>query len=174
MSKRKGAKGGGELERLVEAWLQLNGWTTHRAAAVTVRLPGGKTFSKSHDLFGVFDFLAAKRAPSARDLAPETWALQVTVPDKRAARRAKVEAAGPWPRTWRVSVLHHLSARVGRSLMHWFMVEDWNGEAWSEPVKVEVFPAALKGWRSAKKQAKDARKPGASYMDVSAHEAGET
>lgn len=149
MAKRAGSKSGGELERLVEAWLQIAGWKTHRAAAVLVRLPSGKSFSKSHDLFGVFDFVACRRAePANLDGHPETWAIQTTSPATRSVRRDKIAAAGPWPRSWRVSILHHLSARVGRETLHWFVFEDYEDGVWSEPVKVEISVKALEAYRS--------------------------
>jgi hypothetical protein len=151
LSKRKGSKGAGELERLVEAWLATTGWRSHRAAAVLVRLPGGRTFSKMHDIMGVFDFIAVKPNAQQRGGDPlETWALQTTAPDNRGVRRKKVEAAGPWPHSWRVSILHHLSARVGRESLHWFMIEDYRDGEWSEPVKVQVDVNVLKEFRSEK------------------------
>lgn len=160
MSKRAGSKGGAELERLVEAWLEVQGWKVHRAApAGLVQLAGGGHFTRSNDLFGCFDFLACtpwERATGAPGPDEQTWAIQATAPDNRSPRRAKIEAAGPWPRSWRVSIVHHVSERVGRETRHFFIVEDrdpFSGK-WSEPAAVAVDLDALLAFRSAKARAK--------------------
>lgn len=164
-SKRsKGSKTGSELERLVQSWLQLAGWKTHRAAAAGLfRLPGGRAFTRSNDLFGCFDLLAHKRTEEELDkhgnvyVPQETWAIQTTAPTGRDARRKKIQAAGPWPVSWRVSLLIHKSARLGRQTKHWFMIEDLVNGSWTTEQPVEVDVKTLEAHRSAASAAKKAR-----------------
>ncbi len=125
MARREGSKGGSGLEHLVESWLQSKGWKTHRAAAVRVGMR-----SRSCDIFGVFDLIAVGGSERLGDPRPEnptgyTLACQTTVWDGRSARKKKIEAAGPWPTSWRVSVVTHESVRTGRMTVHWFLVEDY-------------------------------------------------
>lgn len=95
---RRGS-GGAEAELLFEKYLRADGWTYHRAAAAgLVRLPNGRTFCKSHDLFGVLDFLAFRGS--------EVWAVQVTTQNGRSVRRAKLGAI-TWPANWQVSLVSH-------------------------------------------------------------------
>lgn len=157
MSKRAGHKGGAELERLVEAWLQVRGWRTHRAAAAAVRLPGGKTLTRSHDLFGVFDLVAFRRADTAESAFGETWAIQTTTPTNRSHRRRKIEesAGAGFPFTWTVSVLWHERA----SGVHRFCLEtllDHGG--WTDPVYHCFTPSELTAHRSARAAEKRARR----------------
>lgn len=164
--KRAGSIVGGELERLVQAWLELCGWKAHRAAATGfIRTAGGRGFVRSHDLFGCFDFIAARPIrPEARrlgDIHPETWALQVTAPADRSRRREKIVAAGPWPASWRVSILHHTSECVIRNTMHLFHVENLSpgvDASWGKPESVGVDVAQLRAHRSAKARARKERK----------------
>ncbi len=152
MSKREGSKGGNDLEHDLETWLQMRGWVVHRAAAVRV----GR-FSRKHDLFECLDFLAFGGPWGLRDTKPATrtgytWGIQATVPDKRSARRKKVVATGPWPLSWRVSVVTHESERVGRDTWHWFLVEDYDSVAgtWSAQERVRVNMQEILEYRSNK------------------------
>lgn len=152
MSKAEGSRGGNDLEHLFGTWLETRGWRYHRAMAV--RVPGTR-FSRAHDILGCFDFLAVGGPERLQDPRPEkptgySWAAQLTVPDKRSARRKKVAAAGPWPASWRVSVVHHLSERVGRETHHWFAVEDYDSQAgvWGELRKVRVDMKEILEYRS--------------------------
>ena len=159
MSSRRKGKGGSEAERLVKAWLEMDEWTVHRAAATgLMRMLGGGFFARSHDLFGCLDLLAFKIGAK-----PETRAIQVTTQSNRAARRKKVEAlATKWPVSWRVSVIVH-EARpkiVGRGNEHWFKIEDLREGAWQarEAVQVDMkaIEAHIKAAAEAKRQAREA------------------
>lgn len=140
--KARRGSGGAEAELLFEKWLKAEGWTYHRAAAAgVVRLPGGRTFCKSHDLFGCLDFLAFLPAVAGSAV----WGVQVTTQSGRAARRKKVAALN-WPLAWRVSIVSHEvtpdPAHRGRRRHHW-VIEDL-GRFASHARKVVPFdPATL-------------------------------
>lgn len=155
--KRKRGKGGGEAERIVKAWLELQGWVVHRAAATGFhrfqKKDGSTGFGvQSHDLFGCFDLLSFKRAESVSGpdgiglMDPETWALQVTVPDMVAARRNKIDATGfKFPMMWRVSVIAHESRRLGRGSVHFLRIYDQNARKdWREREPIQIDMAAIK------------------------------
>jgi hypothetical protein len=153
--KKRGGRGGSEAERLVKAWLELAGWTVHRAAATGLtRLPGGGFFARSHDLFGCIDLLAFKLGA----LPHETHAIQVTVASSRSARRKKIEALA-WPVSWRVSVVVHGTRPkvVGRGNDHFFKIEDYENGAWREPVAIQVDMKAIEAHVKAEAGARRAR-----------------
>ena len=125
---------GAESELLFKKWLESEGWTVHRAARTGfVRLPNGKSFCQSHDLFGALDILAFKKN--------EVWAVQMTSQSGRSARRVKV-ALVPWPTNWRVSIISYETtpdpANKTRKL-HWWRVEDMipGTELWKDPTAVQ-------------------------------------
>lgn len=168
--KAKGSKSGAELEKLVESWLQVNGYKTHRAAAAglaRVGKPGmQKFFVRSHDLWGVFDlvgfrpFAVSAVKPSGQALDTDTVAVQATAPAHRGARRKKIAGQGPFPASWTVLIVTHRSQRDGRRTDHWFVLEEFRYGAWSEPQDVVIDVKMLEAWRksahAAKKAAREA------------------
>lgn len=146
---------GSEAERLVESWLQMNGWTTHRAAATGFhryeKKGGGHGFAvKSHDLFGCIDILAFRRS-LARD-EDETWAIQVTTQGGRSARRRKIEPVD-WPYSWRISLVSHEStpdpANRARKL-HFIKAEDFEPVGWLPAEAFQIDPKAIEAFRKAR------------------------
>jgi hypothetical protein len=134
------SKKGADLERMVETWLQMNGYLVHRAAAAGHHSFGSFHVSKSNDIFGALDLLAIKREG--------TWAIQCTTASNRSARRKKVaKHADKWPLNWRVSVLIHDWKRVGAATLHVLLIEDLVGGAWVQQVSYDIDPKAIEAWR---------------------------
>lgn len=137
--KHHGLKGS-EAERLLQKWLEADKWTVHRAArAGFIRLPNGKGFCRSHDIYGCIDLLAIKRYEP--NLQFETWALQVCTAGGRSERRRKIEGIR-WPLTWRVTLASHETTQDPadrRRVRGFWRFEDYQGDSkWSCPVAVAV------------------------------------
>jgi hypothetical protein len=145
--KARGAKGA-EAERIVEAWLELEGWTVHRAAAAgMIRLPGGKTFVKSHDLFGCLDMVAFHLGK------PETRGVQVTTASGKSNRRRKIELHR-WPVHWEVLLVSHETTQDPanrRRNAHFLKVERYLGDRkWGETSAISIDMAAIEAHRKKK------------------------
>jgi len=114
---------GNETELLFVKWLKKEGYTVHRAArAGFIKLPNGKSFCQSHDMFGALDILAF------RD--DSVWAVQMTSQSGRSARRAKVSAI-EWPPSWKVSIISHETTQDPNHRarkLHFWKVENLNYE----------------------------------------------
>jgi hypothetical protein len=150
--KARGA-GGQEAERIVEAWLELEGWEVHRAAAAgAIKDPKtGRHFVKSHDIFGCLDMVAIK--PGAK---PDTRGVQVTTATGKSARRRKIEGHR-WPPTWQVLLVSHEVTEDPahrRRLKHFLKVEEFRDGKWSEPRAVAIDKAMIDAHRSTKWAAK--------------------
>lgn len=76
---------GNAYEREVQVSLEKLGYLVHRAYASFVRLPSGKAFVRSHDIFGTFDLVALDPIGSLRFL-------QITTESGATERRKKLEA----------------------------------------------------------------------------------
>lgn len=138
MSKKKGDK----RERLIESWLQMNGWVVHRAAAAGQHRFGKHVVTKSHDLFGAIDLLAIKR--------DETWAIQSTTASHRSHRRKKVEVhKDHWPGSWYVSVVVESWERVGRGTQHFLLFENLVDGVWQPQKRIDIDVDAIEAWRKA-------------------------
>lgn len=153
MAKHKGAKGG-EAEKIVQAWLELGGWRTHRAAKAGFtkfkRADGTDgAFNTSNDFFGCFDLLAIMP-----EEVPETWALQVTTQNGRALRRTKLEAH-PWPFSWRVSLVSHeaIPDPANRARRLYFLrFEELVNKSWHPARSVPIDMQAIKAHREKHKK----------------------
>lgn len=140
-------KKGSEAERLVQLWLEREGWMVHRAAATgLVKLPNGRTICKSHDLFGCLDLLAIRCDMDA------TWGLQVTTQKGRSARRRKIEGVTAWPSTWRIYLASHEvvpdPAKRSRRI-HYVKLELYNQaeKKWLEPTTIQIDVKEIEAWR---------------------------
>jgi hypothetical protein len=143
LAKKRGLTGN-DSELLFQKWLAFDGWVAHRAArAGFVKLPNGRSFCQSHDLFGCLDFIAF--------LGDRVWCVQVTTQAGRSDRRRKIEAVG-WPPSWRVSVVSHETTEdpANRARKkHWWRCEDYGDEirdgakVWSPPVATGFDKAAV-------------------------------
>lgn len=159
MAKRARGTKGGEAELLFQKWLLHTGeWDrVHRVARpALVEYQPGKFFTQSHDLFNCLDFIAVRRARHLQhedDHAvadTETWGVQVTTispsgSGSNMSRRRK-KMAGPWPRSWRISLVVHEQvpdpAHRARSL-HFWRVQDYVDGVWQEAVAVPFDRAAV-------------------------------
>lgn len=124
-----------KAENFVVAWLRAEAWAeVHQAEPSRRRLPDGRVLTRTHDLFGCFDIVAADYSQPY-----ETWAIQVTTPSNRSKRRKKIQDRC-WPSTWRVSVfVVFIAGGAGR-----FEITDWaGGEHWKDPVFIEFCAASV-------------------------------
>jgi hypothetical protein len=141
-------KSGDTDEKLVQTWLEMQGFLVHRAAATGRIKIGGRWIQRSHDLYGCIDLLAIQPAG--------VWACQVTTLSNRSARRKKIEKVERhWPNDWRISVVVHGWDRLGRGTEHFLHVEDYGDETigtarvWQPRKRVEIDPDSIAVWRKA-------------------------
>lgn len=152
---KKRGKGGSEAERIVQAWLELAGWTTHRAAATGFhkfqKKDGGSGFAvKSHDLFGALDILAFRAKPLNMQGGFETVGVQVTTQTNRSARRAKVEQH-KWPDSWLVwvAVVRSEPKTHGRGRDYFVAIESLCSGQWLPPAANKLDMQAIRAhWKA--------------------------
>jgi len=77
---------GSAAELEVQKWYEGRGWRVHRAYASVVQTKG-RAFSRSHDVFGLFDLVAKKPGE------PTLW-VQVTIGPRLAEKLKTLRAAG--------------------------------------------------------------------------------
>jgi hypothetical protein len=142
----------------------MEGWPeVHLAEASKDHLPDGRVLTRSHDLFGCFDVLACGKPANVFKPDQQTWALQVTTPKNRAARRKKIEGR-PWPTTWRVSVLV-----VKDGALH---IEDFcGGTSWTKSQAYPVVEADVRSWHAAWKAGHKQKKPRSKWLKDATAEA---
>ncbi len=144
--------GGSEAELLYHKWLLTKEWTVHRARTFYVPLAGqfiGRTcpvchrgkpkiINQSTDIWGVFDFLAF----NSEDL----WAVQITTPTNRSARRRKISNAGPFPPLMKIAVVVHETEphpnHKARRL-HFWKTEQYVDQTWQVPHLIRFDKTAL-------------------------------
>lgn len=157
---------GNAAEKVMEAYLALQGWPeVHVAGAVRERLPNGNVLTRSHDLFGCFDAMAV----DGRSRGYTVWAIQVTTPNNRAARRKKVQGRR-WPASWRISVVVVLKA--GALLVEDLEDADSSSERWSKQQEIVFSIARAKtalAFVKAAKKKRGKKKP--TVLDGAAQEA---
>jgi hypothetical protein len=134
MPEVRGRQSGKSAELLFCKWLSTEGvWFYHRARSSTYPVPGGLRASRSNDVFGVFDVIAALRPgrtpPSSAEVlidastSYDLWCVQITTPSQRSAKRRKIAAKGAYPRSWCVEIVTHEPtpdpSNRGKSLHFW-------------------------------------------------------
>jgi hypothetical protein len=138
------SKSGDDDEKLVQAWLERDGYLVHRAAAAGRIKIGPRWVQKSHDLFGAIDLLAIKR--------DRTVAFQVTTKTNRSARRKKVAAhAAHWPYAWQIGVVVHDWKRVGTRTRHYLSIEYLLEDGkWTVPIALGFDKDELLAWKKSR------------------------
>ncbi len=136
-----------DAEKAAEAHLRRQGWTVHRARAMTVHPKPGVFFALSHDVWGAIDLVAMH--PDHGFLFVQVTTAQT--PDGRPTgvtnRKRKVEAL-PWPiprSRYQVQVWGSRTTQGSR----FFRVWDYDPEAkaWSmfpSATAVEITPGELR------------------------------
>lgn len=84
----KSNRKGNDLEKMVKAHLESEGWHVHRAVRTFIKLESGKMIARSNDIFGCFDIVALSTLNLPRFI-------QVTTKNGMYARRKKINKKFP-------------------------------------------------------------------------------